>query len=243
LELLVVLSVVGVLAQMSISSYNHFQAKARSAEAKLALAALYTAELTYSGENLSYTACLANIGFVPDGLTRYFRVGFSSTQAAGTTCGPTGNQACNQVNWGIGGGGGTPCSTDSHMNAGETFAYPATALMVGATALPTDADMPQTFPLTRSDFTAGAVSNSFDIAALDYSDGAYWAGVAVAALDGVESQAVASPGNGNGACNGQGNINNGSCSGSGSTQTCTNQKFIWTIDANKTFALGTYCLQ
>src|SRR5581483_9975769 len=90
IELVVVVALIGLLAEISITSYARFQEKARSAEAKLALSALYTSETAYSAESLSFTTCVDNIGFRPDSAIRYFRVGFSAAQAGSNTCGPTG---------------------------------------------------------------------------------------------------------------------------------------------------------
>jgi type IV pilus assembly protein PilA len=95
-ELMVVVAIIGILAAVAIPNYQKYQAKARQSEAKIALASIYTAEKSFNSENGSYTGCLTQAGFVPEGANRYYAIGFSAAVVNGTnTCGPQGNQACN----------------------------------------------------------------------------------------------------------------------------------------------------
>jgi prepilin-type N-terminal cleavage/methylation domain-containing protein len=224
-ELMVVVAIVGILAAVAIPSYDRYQARARSTEAKIALSAIYTAEAAYAAETQSYTACLGNIGFSITGDARYFRVGFTALQATGNLCGPTGTQACNQVNWPLNGGAGTPCQVDPLMNPLAPYVYPANALMIGATAFPTDADMNQLFELDKGSYTVGAISNSPYTASNDVID----------LMGSFEGTAEAAGNH----CHGNGNVNNNS--GCVQPVTCAAPKVMWSMDSDRTLTLMQYC--
>src|SRR5262249_30768536 len=153
----------------------------------------------------------------------------------------------------LGGGVGTPCQVNSAMSPAEPYAYPATAMMPGAPALPTDAEMPQGAVLSTGDFVAVAVSNSPLISSLD-SDPAQ--GIATAGLDLFESNAFAdgdgNSGNGNSGSGNQGGGQTGSQGGSTSTgnngsiqslsnTTCANPSTVWMIDSSRKLVLGKVC--
>jgi type IV pilus assembly protein PilA len=100
-ELMVVVAIIGILAAVAIPNYQKYQARARQSEAKVALAAAFTAEKSFASEQASYTGCLARIGYAPDGYIsaapttgskRYYSVGFSAVP--NNTCGPNGTVNC-----------------------------------------------------------------------------------------------------------------------------------------------------
>ncbi|MFL5815397.1 MAG: type IV pilin protein [Bdellovibrionia bacterium] len=98
-EMMVVVAIIGVLSVVAKTNYDHFVAKARQAEAKIGLAALYTAESSFFAEKNSYTSCLRQIGYVHDTPKRYYRIGFSYATASTSTCGPSGNIPCNNYDF------------------------------------------------------------------------------------------------------------------------------------------------
>lgn len=98
-ELMVVVAMVGVLSAIAIPQYEHYTAKARQVEAKIALSAIYIAETTFFAENNSYSACLRQLGFAPEGLTRYYLIGFASDISGQTLCGPSGTTICTRYNF------------------------------------------------------------------------------------------------------------------------------------------------
>jgi prepilin-type N-terminal cleavage/methylation domain-containing protein len=99
-ELMVVVAAIGTLAAISIPQYQRFAAKARQTEAKIGLAAIYAAETAFFAESNSYTACLRQIGFTPDGTTRYYLIGFAYSSVVGNqTCGPGGDKYCTRYNF------------------------------------------------------------------------------------------------------------------------------------------------
>jgi type IV pilus assembly protein PilA len=61
-EMMMVVSTVGILSAIAMSSYKGFVARARQSEAKINLAAVYTTETSFTVENSSYTACLVQAG-------------------------------------------------------------------------------------------------------------------------------------------------------------------------------------
>jgi len=164
-ELMVVVAIIGILASVAIPNYQKYQAKARQSEAKLNLASLLTAEKTYSVESSTFSLCLSNIGYEPSGTNRFYNIGFASTVASSSTCGPNGLQTCNAY---YSGGASTPCTTSTNITQSLSYQYDATSkvskatLVTGDTALtgnPTGAafDIEQTKFLGKA---AGNVSNT-----------------------------------------------------------------------------------
>jgi type IV pilus assembly protein PilA len=109
LELMVVVAIVGVLAKIGTNVYSKAVSKARQSEAKIALSAIYSAEMTYFSEFYSYIACLRQIGYVPDSSTRYYLVGFSYyTVISNSSCGSDGVQPCTRFKPGASCNGADP---------------------------------------------------------------------------------------------------------------------------------------
>ena len=100
-ELMVVVAIIGILAAVAVPNYQKFQGKARQTEAKTQLSALQTMEASYAAEANTFTACLVSIGMpprtAPAGSTRYYTVGWSTTAATATTCGPIGGLGCTRM--------------------------------------------------------------------------------------------------------------------------------------------------
>ena len=82
IELMVVVAIIGVLAAIGIPQYSKFQAKARQSEAKLSLAALFTAEESFRQEWNQFSVSLVNVGFSVQGSRLRYVTGFKS----GTAC-------------------------------------------------------------------------------------------------------------------------------------------------------------
>lgn len=78
IELMVVVAIIGVLAAIGIPEYSKFQAKARQSEAKLSLAALFTAEESFRQHWNTFSVTLNNIGFSVQGSRLRYVTGFTA---------------------------------------------------------------------------------------------------------------------------------------------------------------------
>lgn len=73
IELMIVVAIIGILAAVAIPNFLNYQAKARQSEAKVALAAIYTAVTTVmQAQSGSYVISnISDLGYFPTGRTRY----------------------------------------------------------------------------------------------------------------------------------------------------------------------------
>ena len=70
IELMIVVAIIGILAAIAIPNFLRYQAKTKQSEAKTNLGAIFTSQVTYFGEEDTY-ANVSNIGWAPEGTTRY----------------------------------------------------------------------------------------------------------------------------------------------------------------------------
>lgn len=110
IELMIVVAIIGILAAVAVPNYTRFQAKARQAEARTVLSALFTAETAYFNEWNRYFGDFRNIGYTPIGTFRYEH-GFgqagivnSSTYVGGNVQASAAATAFNTTNWTDAGG-------------------------------------------------------------------------------------------------------------------------------------------
>ena len=84
LELIVVVAIVGILSTVAVPAYSRFAARARQAEAKIALASIYTAEQSFlwntrpSPRAWGSGHAPGRVGASAGGGVRYYTVGFGS---------------------------------------------------------------------------------------------------------------------------------------------------------------------
>jgi type IV pilus assembly protein PilA len=160
-ELMVVVAIIGILAAVAIPNYQKYQAKARQTEAKIALAAIYTAEKSFNSENGSYTGCLRQAGFVPEGANRYYSIGFpkATVTGASTACGPAGGQPCGNFSWA---GAGSNCNPNDDAFGVATptgdQGYSSTAsTQAAASGGKMDTSKIANTSIAQTTFTAGAI--------------------------------------------------------------------------------------
>ena len=70
IELMIVVAIIGILAAIAIPNFLRFQAKSKQSEAKTNLGGIFTAEISYFGEN-SFFGNFQQIAWAPTGTARY----------------------------------------------------------------------------------------------------------------------------------------------------------------------------
>jgi type IV pilus assembly protein PilA len=82
-ELMIVVAIIGILSAVAVPNFKRYQAKSKTSEAKIQLAAAYTAEQAFYGDFGLFSNCLSYMGFDPrrEQPNRYFAVGLSVTAA------------------------------------------------------------------------------------------------------------------------------------------------------------------
>jgi type IV pilus assembly protein PilA len=83
-ELMVVVAIIGLLSAVAIPNFQKYQARSKTPEAKLQLAAIYTAEAGFYASYNIYHNCLRFMGYDPSAekSSRYFTVGFNMNVGA-----------------------------------------------------------------------------------------------------------------------------------------------------------------
>ena len=71
IELMIVVAILGILAAIAIPNFMRFQAKSKQSEAKTNLGAIGTTAEAWRTENDTYVALVAQLGWAPQGSSRY----------------------------------------------------------------------------------------------------------------------------------------------------------------------------
>jgi len=77
-ELMVVVAIIGILSAVAIPQFQTYQAKSRTAEAKIQLSALYQAEISLMSDYDNFGSCLAFAGFTRPAGQYYYAIGFTT---------------------------------------------------------------------------------------------------------------------------------------------------------------------
>jgi type IV pilus assembly protein PilA len=76
-ELMVVVAIIGILSAVAIPNFKRYQAKTKTSEAKLQLAAIYSAETSLQSDFDAYASCLNDAGYSAPTGGNYYAYGFS----------------------------------------------------------------------------------------------------------------------------------------------------------------------
>lgn len=140
-ELMVVVAIIGLLSAVAIPNFQKYQARSKTAEAKLQLSAIYTAEASFYADYNIYHNCLNYMGYNPaeESASRYFTTGFSITQAVNATSYTSAiNAGINTANCP---GAGTVNEGSTYFSAAKTIgANVATTAYIYTSTLNTQAD-------------------------------------------------------------------------------------------------------
>ena len=71
IELMIVVAIIAILAAIAIPNFLSFVSKTRRSEVKSNLSAIYKAEVSYFGENNTFSSSFAEIRWVPIGNASY----------------------------------------------------------------------------------------------------------------------------------------------------------------------------
>jgi prepilin-type N-terminal cleavage/methylation domain-containing protein len=85
IELMIVVGIIGILCTIAIPKFETHMAKARQAESKIALAAIYGAEKSFYSEYAAYVSSMDAIGYQPEGARRFYNVGFVASHTGTIT--------------------------------------------------------------------------------------------------------------------------------------------------------------
>ncbi len=88
IELMVVVVIIGILASIAIPNFLKFTAKAKQAEARSNLSAIFTSEISYFDEHGRYGTTFTAIGWTTEETSRY-EYFLASDQTTGTVSGLT----------------------------------------------------------------------------------------------------------------------------------------------------------
>ena len=77
-ELMVVVAIIGILSAVAIPNFQRYQARTKTSEAKLQLAAVYAALSSLQSDYDSYASCLTDAGYVAPTGNNYYAIGFKS---------------------------------------------------------------------------------------------------------------------------------------------------------------------
>jgi len=82
-ELMIAVAIIGVLAAVTVPNFKKYQAKSKTIEAKIQLAAVYTAETSFYQLFDMYASCLDYMGYDPtrEANARYYAIGFPNITA------------------------------------------------------------------------------------------------------------------------------------------------------------------
>ncbi len=172
-ELMVVVAIIGLLAAVAIPNFKTYQAKTKTSEAKLQLAAIYQAETTMQADYDTFASCLQDAGYTPPAGQNYYSVGFNEDE--------TGAAEANAI---VTNNGGV-CNAGQHQFAAQKIvggsvtvvgdlgtAIPAASQFANGLATPKVEDVAANG--VGSAFVAGAIGYISPDSAAAIANASYW---------------------------------------------------------------------
>jgi type IV pilus assembly protein PilA len=154
---MIVVAIIGVLSAVAVPNFQKYQAKAKTSEAKVQLAAAYTAEQAFFGDFGIYATCLNYMGYNPtdEAPSRYYATGFNVANAidgsytnATTFAGAYGSAVNSGLSTANCADGAAAANGSSFFAAGKTIGSTAASTVVTGAALGTQAaDATMTFTI------------------------------------------------------------------------------------------------
>jgi prepilin-type N-terminal cleavage/methylation domain-containing protein len=86
-ELLCVVAIISIIASITVPQFQRFARRAQEVSVKAELSGIYSASRTFLFEYGAYSTALNQIGYLSEGMKRFYRVGF-----------PDGSQVCQVAN-------------------------------------------------------------------------------------------------------------------------------------------------
>lgn len=112
IELMIVVAIIGILAAIAIPNFLRYQAKSKQSEAKTNLSGIFTSQTSYFGDNNSYAATFALMGYTLAGNAKTYAFSVDGTNILGLTTLNT---------------SGTNCAIGTGSPAATATAFTATA--------------------------------------------------------------------------------------------------------------------
>lgn len=149
-ELMVVVAIIGLLSAVAIPNFKKYQAKSKTSEAKLHLASIYSAEVSWFSDYDNYSTCLNLMGYDPsaESQSRYYTIGFAAGNSLANAAATN-----NGANTNCTGAGTTMASTTAPAATANIISYGGLKSVGGSTATPANLTAAQ---------AAATVSATFD---------------------------------------------------------------------------------
>ncbi len=87
IELMIAVSIIGILSALAIANYSTYTARARQGEAKLGLSSIFSLEKSFHTEYGAFIDDFSAIGFMPEGIKRHYSVGWRTQTSADAVAG------------------------------------------------------------------------------------------------------------------------------------------------------------
>jgi len=162
IELMTVVTIIGLMSSIAIPNYEELVAKSRMIEAKVGLGSTHLTLVTYHLENRTYSACIGYLWKTNLDQRRYYTLGVFGSGGSNPQCGPGSGESCACIEY--------PCPAGPQCGGGIPLAYMTVIANAkihssGTTPLPANAHLNPTADANnasrwgRDKFVVGAAGN------------------------------------------------------------------------------------